>query len=252
MNAVNRRLRAPLAAALALAAAAPAAAQELPPAEQLVQRYVQAIGGRDAVLAQRTSRTRGTFAMPAAGLSGELEVVMAPPGRMSTTVEIPGLGTIRSGYDGTVGWSVDPMMGARLMTGAELDALREQANPLMAVRDASLFRGMETVRRHEMGGQPCWEVRATTVGGREILDCYHVETGLLVAQTSTSESPMGSMQATNHFSEYREFGGVLLPTRMTQEAMGMQQVMTITSVEFDGVDAADLEPPAEIHALMGH
>jgi hypothetical protein len=252
MNAVNRRIRAALAAALALAAAAPAAAQELPPAQQLVARYLDAIGGRDAVLAQRTSRTRGTFAMPAAGLSGELEVVMAPPGRMATTVEIPGVGTIRSGYDGTVGWSVDPMMGARLMSGGELEALREQANPLMAVRDASLFRSMETVRRHEMGGQPCWEVRSVTTGGREILDCYHVETGLLVAQTSTTESPMGSMQSTNHFSEYKEFGGVLVPTKMTQEAMGMQQVITITSVELDGVGPDDFVLPAEIHALMGH
>lgn len=252
MNASHRRARLPLAAALALLGAAPAAAQELPPAEQLVQRYVQAIGGRDAVLAQRTSRTRGTFEIAAAGLSGALEVVMAPPGRMATTLEIPGLGTIRSGYDGTVGWSIDPMMGARLMTGGELEALREQANPLMAVRDRSLFRSMETVRRTEMGGQPCWEVRAVTTGGREILDCYHVDTGLLVAQTSTTESPMGSMQATSHFSDYREFGGVRMPTRMVQETMGMQQVMTVTSVEFDGIDPAALEPPAEIHALMGH
>jgi hypothetical protein len=249
MNAVLRRTPAALLAAALLAA--PAVAQEVPPAEQLVNRYVEALGGRDAVLAQRTSRTRGTFEMPAAGLAGNLEVVMSS-GRMASVVEIPGLGTIRSGFDGTHGWSVDPMMGARLMTGAELEALREQANPLMAVRDPSLFQSMETVRRTEMGGEPCWEVRTVTTGGREVVDCYHVESGLLVSQSSTTDSPMGSVQATNHFSEYRDFGGVMMPTRMVQETMGMQQVMTITSVEFDGIDAADVAAPAEIHALMGH
>ena len=36
------------AVALAAAAAAPASAQTLPPAQQVVERYIEAVGGRDA------------------------------------------------------------------------------------------------------------------------------------------------------------------------------------------------------------
>lgn len=251
MKAVTRPARAVLLAA-ALLAALPAAAQDLPPADQLVDRYVEAIGGREAVLRPQTTRMTGTFEMEAAGLSGTLQV-LAAPNRNATTVEIPGLGTIRSGYDGTHGWSVDPMTGARLMSGAELDAMREQANPLAAVRDPSLYPTRETVERTEMNGEPCWKVRLVSTAGRETFDCYHVDSGLLVGQVATQESPMGSNLVTTYLSDYRDFGGVRMPTRMVGDLGAIQQVVTIQSVETgpEVVADAELAPPAEIQALIG-
>lgn len=248
---VGRRLWTLALAACALAPAA-ASAQQLPPAQQLVQRYVQAIGGRDALLAPRTTRTRGTFEMPASGLTGELEVLAGKPNRVATRVTIPGLGEIRNGYDGTTGWSVDPMMGARLLSEAELAAAREQADPMAAVRDPSVFTSMTTVEQTAMGGQACYKVRLVWKSGRESFDCYAVDSGLLVGSITNQESPMGTMSVTTLVSDYKNFGGVRMPTRMTQEAMGQQQVMTITSVEFDVVDDAAFALPAEIAALKGN
>jgi hypothetical protein len=238
-------------AACALAPAA-AAAQQLPSAEQLTQRYVQAVGGREAMLAPRTTRTRGTFEMPSSGLTGELEVVAGKPNRVATRVTIAGLGEIRNGYDGTTGWSIDPMMGARLLSEAELAAAREQADPMAAVRDPSAFTSMTTVEQTTMGGQACYKVRLVWKSGRESFDCYAVDTGLLVGSIANQESPMGTMSVTTLVSDYKQFGSVRMPTRMTQEAMGQQQVMTITSVEFDVVDDAAFTPPAEIAALKGN
>jgi hypothetical protein len=248
---VGRRVWA-LALAVCALAPAPAAAQQLPPAEQLVERYLQAVGGRDALLAPRTTRTRGTFEMPAAGVSGELEVVSGKPNRIATRVSIPALGEIRNGFDGTTGWSLDPMMGARLLAGGELEAAREQADPMAAVRDPSVFQSITTVEQTTMGGQACYKVRLVWKSGRESFDCYAVDGGLLVASINTQESPMGTMAVTTIVSDYRQFGNVRMPTKLTQEMMGQQQVITVTSVEFDVVDDAAFNPPAEIHALMGH
>ena len=245
---VARRVWAIALAACALAPA-PAAAQQLPPAQQLVQRYLEAVGGRDALLAPRTTRTRGTFEMPAAGLSGDLEVVAGKPNRVSTTVNVPNIGSIRSGFDGTSGWALDPMMGARLLTGAELEAAREQADPLAAVRDPSTYTSMETVEQTTMGGQACYKVKVVSKSGRESFDCYAVDGGLLVASVNKQDSPMGSMEIVTLLSDYRQFGNVRMPTRLTQDMMGNQQVITITSVEFDVVDDAAFSLPAEIQAL---
>lgn len=242
--------------AAALLAGAPAElpaqqAANLPAARELVSRYVAAIGGREAVLRPASSRAVGHFEMPAAGLRGDMEILSARPNRMVSIITIPGLGVIRSGFDGTVGWSVDPMMGARLMSGAELDATRDQSNMLAAVRDPSLFRSMETVERTEIGGQPCHKVKLVWTSGRESFDCYHTETGLLVATIATQESPMGSVEVTTSYSDYREFGGVRMPTRMTQAVMGQQQILSVTDVQYDAVDASAFELPAEIRALVG-
>ena len=40
------------------------------------------------------------------------------------------------------------------------------------------------------------------------------------------------------------------PTTIKQKMMGVEQVMTFTSIEYDTVDAAAFEPPAAIKALI--
>jgi hypothetical protein len=248
---IRRRSLTAALAVLALAPAAAVAQAPLPEASALVQRYVEAIGGRDAILRPQASRSVGSFEMPAAGLRGEMEVVTQAPNRMVSKVTIPGLGEIRNGFDGTVGWELNPMTGARLLSGAELDALREGTHALAAVRDASLFRSMQTVERREVDGKSCYRVKLVWQSGRETYDCYDAETGLLIATEAQQESPMGTIQVTTRMTDFREFGGVKMPTRMVQEMMGMQQVMTISSVELTGVDTSIIDPPAEIRALVG-
>lgn len=240
-------------AALAFAAVvlpATAQAQQLPTARALVDRYVEAIGGRDAVLAPSSVRMVGTYEMPAAGMRGELEVITAEPNRMLSVVRIGGMGEMRSGFDGTTSWSLDPMMGARVHSGAERDLIADQAQELAAVRDPSLFSVMETVERAEVGGQPCYRVRLVWKSGRESFDCYHTDTGLLIATSGTQESPMGSFAVTTRYSDYREFGGVRMPTRMVQEMMGAQVVMTVSSVEFDTAEPAVFRLPPQIQGQV--
>lgn len=228
-----------------------AAAQELPSAATLIARHVEAIGGRDAALRHAASRTTGTFEVPAAGLSGSLVVISEAPGRMATRIEMAGLGEILSGYDGTHAWSVEPMGGPRLLQGAELDMMRDGANPLAAVRDESLFTAMETVDRIEIAGQPCYRVRLAWKSGRTTHDCYSTDSGLLVASTATQTSPMGEMEVLTRMEDYREFGGVRSPARIVQEVMGMQQVLTIREVEFGDAGRWPIEPPAAVRALIG-
>jgi hypothetical protein len=51
-------------------------------------------------------------------------------------------------------------------------------------------------------------------------------------------------------ADYKPFGKVLYPTRLTSTAMGVQQVLTVSGVEFDKVDPSVFEPPATIKALI--
>lgn len=51
-------------------------------------------------------------------------------------------------------------------------------------------------------------------------------------------------------SDYKKFGALLLPTTMKQTAMGVEQLLKVTSVEFDNVPPSTFEPPAQIKALI--
>ncbi len=241
--------------ALALAAAAllpgAALAQDMPAAQDLIDRYVEAIGGREAATAAVASRATGTFSIPAMGVSGEVLVVRGPDGAMTTQISIPGMGEMLSGFTDDVGWSMDPMTGARLLEGAELDAMREQADRLYEVRDASLFESFETVAERDYDGEACWEVKYTTKTGRDMSECFSKDSGLIIASITTQESPMGEIEVVSRIGDYERFGDIMVPTSVTQDMMGQQQVVTISSVEYGDVDTGLLEPPAAIKTLMG-
>jgi hypothetical protein len=227
------------------------ASPSLPSARAIIDRYVQAIGGRDAVLRHSSIRYVGTFEVPAAGMKGNLTVVQVAPNKMAMTAELPGMGQMASGYDGTVGWSVNPMQGPRVLEGKELDQLREDAGPSALLRSPDRIRSAETVELTTMNGRPCHKVKITYNSGRESFDCYSPETGLLVGMVSTQESPMGSVQVTTFFDDWKDFGGLKTATKMRQQMLGQEQILTIDRLEFDRPeDAKAVEVPEQIKPLI--
>jgi hypothetical protein len=251
LHAKMRRPRRVISKALALAVLLPAAAsaQDLPPAQQLLDAYITAIGGRAAVLAASSAHTTGQFSMPAMGITGDLEVYSAD-GKTATRVEIPGLGVIRSGYNGEVGWALDPMVGPRVLEGAELAQAQDEAAPEASLRDPKLVASMETVEKTTMNGQECYKVKVAWKSGRETFDCYSTETGLIVGMEQKSETQMGTIDMVIHASDYKQFGSIRMPSRITQQMMQQEQVMTITNVNVGPVDPSVFELPPEIQALI--
>lgn len=242
---VGRAVLATVAVALS---AAPSAAQQLPPARQILDRYVEAIGGK-AVWANRQSQ-RTVAEMSMSGIAIPMEIISARPNKMLMKMNMPGMGEMTSGFDGKVGWSVNPMQGPRLLEGAELAQTVRQADFESTVDPAKHYPTVETVGRTEMGGQPCYMVRMVPTEGEPVLNCFHTETGLLVGTRTKQQSPMGVIEAETLLSDYRDFGGVKVPTRTVTSMAGQEMVLTIKEVTSNGVDPSVFELPAPVKALL--
>lgn len=238
---------------LALLAAPPARAQDaarLPSGPAVVDRYVEAIGGVAAVKKHASTRILGTFSVPAQGLNGTLELLTAAPDRFLLRVTLPGVGEIANGFDGRVAWLVDPMMGPMLLEGEALAEMKADADYYGALHDDETFKSVETVERTVFEGTPVYKVRVERRSGGADFEFYDVATGLLVGSTGRRTLPMGSFDVTSTLSDYKDFGGLRLATRSSQRMMGIEQVMTIGSVEFDTVDRAAFALPPQIKALV--
>jgi hypothetical protein len=61
---------------------------------------------------------------------------------------------------------------------------------------------------------------------------------------------MGPITATQTLSDYKKFGGLLVPTMMKQSQMGIEQVLKFTTLEWDNVPPSTFDPPAQIKALI--
>lgn len=221
----------------------------LPAAATLVAKYSDAVGG-PAFLASKSVVTKGGMSMPAAGINATFELVQLAPNQMSLVTEIPGMGKIEAGYDGTTAWSVDPMQGARVLDGAELAQIRDEADRRGAIRSPEMFTSIETVSDTTMNSERCFMVKLMWKSGRESYDCYSAATGLLVASKSVQKTAMGDIPVVTFFNEYKKFGSVNVATKTTQEAMGQQQVLTVNSVEFGNGTGVSIAPPASVQSLI--
>jgi hypothetical protein len=253
MNRVISSVRRP-AVALALlvvASAGSLGAQELPAGDDVLARYRAAVGGEQALASHQSIHTRGEFTMPAFGITAALEGFSAKPNRSAVSIVIPGLGQVRTGYTGAVAWAMDPMQGPRLLQGNEARQLADAAVFGSTLRPSSLLESATTIDRTTIAGRACLKVKLVWKSGRESHDCYSEETGLLVATQETLDTSDGLVESVALYDDYRAFGGVQMATRTTMQRMGMEQIITLSDVQFDSVPDSALEPPAEIRALIG-
>jgi hypothetical protein len=228
----------PLMAASQIASAQTA----LPAADALITKYVAAING-PAMMTAKSIVTKGGMSMPSAGINGTVEMTQNGTNQMAMVTNIPGMGEIQAGFDGTIAWAADPMQGPRLLTGKELEQIKDEADRRTVVRDAALFSAMQTVADTTMNGERCYEVKLTWKTGRETFDCYSAASGLLIASRSVQATSMGSVPVVTLFNDYKKFGDVTVATKTTMEMMGQQQILTINSIEL-GTGAVIAPPPA--------
>ena len=227
------------------------AAAALPDGREIVARHIKEIGGREAILAHKSMRVTGTLAVPASGITGPIEIFgAANPDRVLVRTTVPGIGEILEGFDGSHAWTLSPMTGPMLKVGQELQQVKLDADFYSELRDPKKYITVKTVEKTTFDSRPCYKVALSRIDGAEDFDFYDVATGLRAGGINTRESSMGTMTVTSVIGGYKKFGNLLVATTQSQKVMGVEQTITLTSVEFDKVDPSVFTPPAPIKALI--
>ncbi len=239
-----------LAALLARASTVTAQEMALPSAAEVIARYVKASHVDLLVKSHRSTRIKGKMEVPTAAITGTVVEIRSKPNVVMQMMSVPGRGESKGGFDGQNGWSLDPTSGPKLMTGDELNDARITASFTLPLRDTTLYKTRETVELAEYGAQKCYKLRMVTQAGRESFECFSVETGLLVAAQRKVTSPLGLVDNVTLYSDYKNFGGAMLASRIVSEMRGIRQIRTIESVSFDDVQPDELALPPQVKALI--
>ena len=227
------------------------AGESLPRAQEILERAIEVTGGRAAYEAVKSYKILGEFLIPAQKMEGALTIVGASGARMVFEVQIPGIGTERSGSDGTTVWSMSAMTGARVLEGPERERTLRDADLLKDLHWADHYKSATTTGIEDVNGKPAFTVEMVDNSDVAETRFYDKESGLLVRQTGIVKSQMGEMKNEMHMLDYKEFGGMLMPSRVEVHVMGMKQVMTTTSVEVN-IEISDetFALPEEIKKLV--
>lgn len=222
----------------------------LPSGVDVAARHVTAIGGEAAQKAVSSLRVIGRFEIPAQNLSGDLQLYWARPARRLLRVTIPGIGQIEAGYDGKVGWSIDPAQGPALITGKQLSELADEAWFDGVLRAPDYVKAIATLERAEFDKRQAYKVSITYVSGNSEVDYFDVDTGLQIGLEAQRESQLGTAPTTAVFRDYKKFGALSFPTIISQRTLGIEQVLRVTSIDYDVVPATTFDLPPPIKALI--
>jgi hypothetical protein len=223
---------------------------ELPNARTIVDRFVTAMGGETAFAKVTSIHATGRMEIPQQGIGGTADLMTARPNKSLLVVEIAGVGRIESGYDGKVGWNIDPQSGPMLATGDELTQMAEENWFDAPLRPNDRIREMATVEKTDFDNRPAYKIKVVYPSGREEFEYFDVETGMDLGREGKQATHMGSVPSTEIFRDYKTFGEVKQATTIVVRVLGIEQVVHIDTCVYNAVAPGAFDPPPAIKALI--
>ena len=207
--------------------------QGLRSAEEILDRYVEAIGGKDAHQKVNNRVIRGTLHMPAEGITGTIEAYEARPNLSYSVIEIEGMIRQERGTDGKTAWERHSVSGTRLLTGDELRQFMREAVFDAEANWRKLYEKAETVGIEEIDDKPAYHVALTARGGEKMAAYYDRSSSLLVKFVMKVRSRTGETVVETYPSDYRKVAGVLIAHKQRLVIGTIEQVLTFDSVQIN-------------------
>jgi outer membrane lipoprotein-sorting protein len=211
-------------------ACAGASAQDMT-AEQVIEKGIQASGGREA-MQKITSRTaRGTVDVTFAGITAPTEVYAKAPNKMVSITTVEGYGIIKNGFDGTVGWSDTPEAGIQEFKGDRNEESKRNASFNGLLKWRELYDKAELKGKEKVGERDTYVVVLAPKAGKPVMQYYDASTFELVRQVQTTISDQGEAEVKSDFSDYREIDGVKAPFTIRQTIPMGELIIKLTEVK---------------------
>jgi len=205
-----------------------AAAQ--PTAEQLIAKYIRAIGGRAAIEKVRTRVTIGT-AEPGADMTISLTISEKAPDKFLQELDVPGVGAVNEGFDGKMGWELNPQQGVQEMTGIALSARRRNSQFYRWLRMRELFSELKVSGTEKIGDRDAYVLDATPHEGYAEKFYFDTKSGILLRRDYKLDGPDGMVEFQMFYDDYREVDGIKLPFALRRVGPDNVLILKFTEIK---------------------
>ncbi len=220
-----------------------------PSADQILDKYIQAIGGAQKIAALKSFVGKGTFeGYNTNHLKVPMEVYAQAPGKLTQIVHVQ-IGDSTEVFDGKEGWIASVDRPVRLLPdlpGYEQDAAKLDADLAIPVNIKQALTKWRT-------GFPVTQVEdedVDTVEGRGAGNTrfklyFEKESGLLVRTLRYEPTAVGTLPIQVDYSNYREVGGLKIPYKWVVTWTNGQSFNEFTDVQANlAIDASRFAKPA--------
>lgn len=224
----------------------PAAPKTAAP-EQVLDRYLQAMGGPQKISALTSFSAKGIYQ----GFADErvpMEMYAKAPDQ-HMTIAHGGNGDTITTFDGTMGWIAGPAPERPVqvfeMTGGDLDGAKLDGELFFPARIKQAMTQWRSLLPTTIDDKDVVLVQGT-MNGRYPVDLYFDEkTNLLVRSLRFADSPVGLTPTQVDYSDYREVAGVKLPFKRVISWVDGRVIIELSDIQPNvNVESAKFAKPA--------
>lgn len=219
-------------------------AEALPTVEQVLDKYIQGMGGK-AAYEKLKSRVMTGSQVTADGTTIPLETYQAAPDKVVTILTTPRQGVMMSGYNGKVAW-VKNQRGMRELSGAQLAEMKRSADFYGDLKLKELFPGLEVVDREKVGDRDAFVLASEPAPNRIEKLYFDTQTGLLLRILTITQTMIAPIPDQTDFEDYRDVDGVKLPFIIRHSAVDARNGWTRKYTEIKqnvAIDDTKFNPP---------
>ena len=211
-------------------------------ADQLLEKYIQALGGSAAIDKVTTRVLKGTIDFE--GKSLPIDIYCKAPDERVSFTHMPE-GDSVTAFNGHEGWLGMPGRPIREMHGSDLDGAAIDANLYLATQLKTMFTQMKVRGTEKIGDYEAYEVVGQREGKPPIHVYFDQQSGLLLRLIRYGDTALGLLPTEIDYSDYRDVSGVKVPYRWTLSRPGGRFTIQVSEMQQNvPVDDAKFVKPA--------
>lgn len=218
-------------------------------ADQLFDKYLQALGGKERLAGLSSLVATGTYAgFDTTFTEVPVQIFAKAPNQRTMVVRMSSGESVRA-FDGRNGWIAGPDTPMPLvqLTGGNLDRARLEAMLSFPAGIRQAFKQWK-VGRTSIDDREVYIVQGSD-GGQPLTNLYFDKSGLLTRLVRWTETPVGRVPTQIDYSDYRPVSGVQMPFRLIVSQTFTQATIVLKEIRPNAmIDAARFSKPAPASA----
>jgi len=211
--------------------------------DDILNQYIQALGGR-AALERVTTRIKTGTLVAQGGMKAPLEVYEKAPNKTLTIFRAPH-GVNQMGFDGAIGWTKTPEQGLREEAGQQLDFVKSEAEFYKELKLKERYSKMTVLGLAQLDNCEAYVIEAAPPRGRPEKLYFDRQTGLLVRMDIVPDLGQEKMQMQAYFEDYRVVDGVKLPFAIRRARPGFTWTYQFDEIKLNApLEDAKFNKPA--------
>jgi tetratricopeptide (TPR) repeat protein/outer membrane lipoprotein-sorting protein len=218
----------------------------LPTLDEVLARYVEAMGGEKAIKAVTSRVIKGTVDVAGISRGGTYENYQQAPNKLYVVMQAHPFGTMKSGYNGSIGWMRSNVTTTIVKNAAEVASFARDADFFSPVGLKRKYAKVTLAGTSQIGYRDVYVLELQPAAGAVERLYLDVKTYLPVRINTVQTSDNVRVPVEIYLDDWRAVDGIQFPFSISRSLQKLSMNFTITEIRHNvPIDAKLFEPPQQ-------